>query len=384
LMNWYYLADLGMGYVTQNKISELTARKQDVVPYLASVGRFAIGLTLLLIALEILLYQVKLDVLFGSNESLPRAELAELILVTGILFILNGVGQIGYKVLYARKLGHVANVLPALGYCIGLGLVWWLFESRPGIGFSSAVIPFFIPIALAATGSVIWMLGPQIFVKEGVGIFSLMQNLKVSSKFWLIYLFNAVVVNLDLIIIYNLLSARDVVVYSILTRLFAFSGFFYVSVYQLQWPIISEGMVTGETDRVIKTLKRTTLFSVGSVLVFCLAVLLLDSLILQVLAPDKNFTFPLELVLTFGLYHFVVALLFGFGIVLQSRNELNPLLFATLVQAVILVVMLWLLVPKLGLIAGPLSLLCSNLLTMGWMLPRSAFRLIRSVGRESR
>jgi len=378
LVAWYTLADFGVGVSVQNFISEQRAMGNAYGTYVIAVG--LIGIVLLTIAIVILYLSSPFlaELVLGKFDFLDAREKSNLVFLSGTLFIGTSIGSIAFRIWYAEIKGHFSNLVPALSAVLGFMAAWAVMLSNVKNKLLLGLLMFTLPstlIALAVFGRQIatatkrrshfeWKIFTKI-VRRG-------------SRFWVLYVMHASVVNVDYIVMAQFLSAQNIVSYSIASRIFGFVAFFYTSLYAALWPRFTESITNGDWVSVKKSLLWSFLFSSGLIVSLTGILMLFMPEVLRLLAPKATLSIPYLFVLLLGGYHILIAWIHGFGIPLQSMSDIKILLIWTPIQAMLSIAFQIILTPLLGIYGITLGMLLSFLLTMAWVVPRRVISLYKT------
>jgi O-antigen/teichoic acid export membrane protein len=376
LMNWYLLVDFGVGSAVQNFVSERIARGESpnaliLAACKLALGAFAVVILVLLVGTQFLALSI-----LGKFSFISLAERSQLIFWSGAMFAANGVGGIAYKIWYAMGRGYLANIIPALALLLGSFLGGYAVQHAGAHALEYGTLLFALPSGLAGLGSLLAVslkaaAGPDRGAPPPTAI------LDRAMRFWILYVMQNAVVNIDVIVLAQFLPPQQIVTYSVASRMFAFSSFFYTSIYTTLWPAFAENIVCKNWRAVRHRLVEATLFSFVWMLLFSIAMFFWSNDLAELIAPSAKLVFPSDFILLLILYNLVVTLVYGFGIILLSMSALQTLLICTLAQAVINIALQLFLVPRIGIAGTPLSLLISFSLTMGWALPLKTLRRLR-------
>ena len=368
LLGWYLLADIGIGYSIQNYVSECRATGRNFRDYLAP-ALLSFGILIVTVLLVVCLLSSFLGpFLLRKYTFLSRQEMQQDFLAVGLFFTVTGVSSLGAKVWYAFQRGFLPNLLTMGASVLTLlGLLWAIHTPISG-RFLWCLLAAVGPPAAAALASVVWLVAvywPGCRVN-----WTLMRDLwKRAVNFWFISLLGIAVLQIDYLIIAQVLSSHDLVIYSLVARLFAAAYTLYVTAIQALWPVIAELVVQQEWDKVLQHVRQclfTGLAFMGAVTIFFIAA---ERPILAVLSPKEHITIPIWLIVLYGVYQLVGVWTGAYAMVLQSKNDLQPFIIWGAVQAVICAPLQWLLAVHFGLEGILFGLLGSYLLTSAWALP---------------
>ena len=171
------------------------------------------------------------------------------------------------------------------------------------------------------------------------------------------------------------LIGKDVVIYNIMSKIFGLINFIYAALLQSLWPICAEASSQKRFSDFYKIEKRYISFGVVVVIVSTLAIFLLQDFILNMLAPDKGFEFPLTLIILFSIYQMVRVWTDTYAMFLMSIGKLKPLWISVPFQAALSGSLQWYGAINYGLVGLLCGLIVSFLITVSWWLPFS-FRSI--------
>jgi O-antigen/teichoic acid export membrane protein len=368
LLGWYVLADFGIGSSIQNFISESRALHRSYKQYIRLATDAGILLLLIGVGLCYLLSDEVGGMLLGNFLFLSQREMASLFFISAVFYIAITVGSIGYKIWYAEQLGYLANVIPAIGAVLGLMLVYFVQQSDLENKIFVSLIAYLSPLAGASLASLFYRIQfnektPRL--EWGVAC----KVLSRGASFFLMSLTQAIIVNIDFIILAMFASSKDILIYGIISRLFGFATFFYTSIYTGLWPRFTELITKKDWNLVRKILWLSFAFSVCLILCFSILLFLMADQIIAFLAPGENIQVTRTLIALLTVYHLVIAWVHGYGIVLQSMSDTRLFLLWMPIQAVINLVLQVILVPIFGLNGLVVGMTLSFILTLVWILP---------------
>lgn len=375
LTGWFMLADMGIGVSVQNHISESRARNQTYDDLISASGLLAV---LLLFVTVIALYFISPYVgplLLKNSPFLSETEKTKLFFLTGALSIGMGVGGIVYKVWYAEQRGYLSNIVPAVAALVGfIGLLLVRqtpIEDRLYLNLAA----FIAPTAVLPLGA---LLVQQVKVRrlrhglEHSGmkrLGTIRRIMKRGLHFWFFAIMAAGVLQIDYIVMSQFLAAHDIAAYYISTKVFGLAFFVYGAILFALWPIFAEAIAKREWGVVQRYLKKY--LALGLTFMFVCTVLLiwLMPMAVRILAPKKNIIIPLAFIILLGAYQMIRVWTDTFAMVLQSTSNLKPFWIYVPIQAVLSMVLQWVLVPIYGLYGVILGLIASFVFTVIWALP---------------
>ncbi len=368
---WYMLADMGVGASLQNHMSEERARGGDEGRYQVLGALVAAPLLALAIGLLYLLSPYLSNFLFKPFAFLGGPEKNKLFFVSGMLFLGLAIGSIAYRAWYAQHNGHLSNIVPAVGAVIGFALVSVIMHQRWELQTKLiwGVVAFTCPATLLALGAFVGQLMSLSKASWRPDTTVLPKFIARSLKFWLLNLLATVTLNVDYIIISQYLSAHEIVVYGVTSRLFGFVAYFYTSLYSALWPHFTEAITTNDWKKVKVYVLNAFNFSAGIIVAFTLFLLVFMPSIADLLSPREKLDVPLLFILLLGTYHLLLTWSHGFSVVLQSMSDVRFLVVWGVAQALLSVLFQVLFVQLWGIYGITLGLIASFLLTAVWVIP---------------
>lgn len=371
LFGWIVLSDFGLTISLQNFISEMRAKK---VSYEAFIGNaiyllIIIGLLLLLLffPLSVFLapgYLVKFN--FAINDKIIVFYMAISIMLITVL------SSIIYKVYFAIHKGYISNMMPALATTVSFILIYFLGEkviyTQNANSLFIAVLLSLIPQAVLPLLLMIrYIIKNHIRVKLDSRITRMM--IKRGSHFWVFAIFGTLTLQVDYLIASQFLSSSSIILYHILSKLFALVFFIYNSILMALWPVISEHLHKNEWESVFQYIKFYIplgfLFIVvsGGILVY------IHPFLIKFLIKNTELHANFTIMILFTFYMMIRVWTDTFALILQSVNILKPFWKIVPIQA-FLSIFLQIYLAKIYSIEGLLlGIIGSFLLTVSWYLP---------------
>ena len=373
LLVWFMLTDLGLGFALQNKISKLKAQGKDYEKFIANIffnGFFIIFLfSLISVILSYTLVPLYLE--YYSNGRSYHYEF----LLSAILMVCTVVFGMVYKVWYATEKGYWSSIVPALGTLIAFFLLQALLEYNVK-SLLAIFAAYFLPLAVLP---LIFYAKILIRLRKNILInLEYITSLWKSAKSFLFFgLMSALVLNVDFFIASQFLPPEQIVQYHMLLKIFTFALFLYSAYLMAIWPVFSEKIENRQSQFVLEMLQ--ILMPVGLVFIFVFTLLLIffGSHIYTLLIKNMDFKVSKEIIFIFGLYFMIRVWTDTFAIVLQSGNNLNPLLKSVPIQAAISISLQITLVNYFQLYGLLSALILSYLLTVSWYLPFSSYKFLK-------
>ncbi|WP_226374973.1 MATE family efflux transporter [Pectobacterium quasiaquaticum] len=378
---WFLLMDFGIAIALQNYISERLAKNEKYQDLISKAMCFVMPWYIFLI-LIIYLFSTQISYVLLPFSNVGIDVKADMIFVTGLIFVTTGIGNICYKMWYAENKGYISNILPALGAIIGF-LLLYLFIDRIENKSLGGVILFYSPTAIIAILALFKKSLPCISISTFISKFELSLVVR-GSKFWVLSIMVALTLQMDYIIMSRFLSADDIVIYTLTTRIFGFGYFLYSSVLAATWPTFTELSVKKDAERILGILRKYIFFSLLGVIIFTFIFILTKDIIVDIFTSGigKSITIPNSFILLNGVYQLVLIWTALFSTILQSINLIRLFLIITPIQAAISVSSQWVLVENIGLYGITTGLLVSYLTITVWLLPIKCMKYIKSLDKK--
>ncbi len=383
LTGWFMLADMGIGVSVQNHISESRARGQCYDELIFACGLLAV---LLLFVAVITLYFISpyvAPLLLKNFPFLSEAEKSKLFFFSSAISIGMGVGGIVYRIWYGEQRGYLSNIVPAIGAIVGLIGLLLVRQTPAEDRLFLSLIAFTAPLAVLPMSVLLVQQLKMVKLRRGLehsgmkllGMIRLL--MKRGFKFWLFAIVSAGVLQIDYIVMSQFLVAHDIAVYYISTKIFGLVFFVYTSTLHALWPVFAESIAKREWRLVQRHIKKY--IALGLVFMFFCTVSLiwLMPVAVGMLASEESIVVPLGFILLLGVYHMIRVWTDTFAVVLLSINNLKPFFIYAPIQAVLCIVLQWILVPVFGLHGVVLGLIGSFVLTVIWALPMAVRKVYK-------
>lgn len=370
LQAWWLLTDIGIANSLQNYVSERRASSRGYADLVVNAAAVIVPIAIVCI---VLLYFFAGELAAALLPNVPSMPLqgAALMVCSGVLFLLLTIGNIAYKIFYAQHQGYWANLLPAFGSVIGLACLVFVDCFVIVDKLFWATLLWNGPTALLASGAFILLVVRALKSREGkFNVRLTLTLLRRGSQFGIFALLAALTLQIDYIVIGKLMSAREVMLYNISTKMLGFVSFFYLAIIQALWPICAEAAARKDWSKA-SALFRKALF-LGAVIVLSgSAVLwLLHDQFVELLAPTQGLIIPFSFWSLLTFYALVRVWSDGYAMLLQSMSRMNIFMYYVPVQALICALGQWVLGSYFGLSGIVLGLIASFLLTSVWLLPK--------------
>jgi O-antigen/teichoic acid export membrane protein len=373
MTNWFLLLDLGIGFGLQNSISERRAFGKPYNDFILISG--AAGGVLLLVGSTLVYFFSPLAgrLLMKGFPLLSIGEKTGLFLSSGLLFTATAIGNIAFRIWYAEQKGYFANLVPTAASLFSLVGVY--FAASRGIEdrLYWCLLAYLGPSAVLSVMALAWKIFTvrpfDLSFSPGTVSFLTRRSL----KFWSQALLASFVLNIDYIVMSQVLTGRDIVVYNITAKIFELVFFVYFAVLLAIWPVLAEELARNDwlkvRARLHRIMKNGFLFIGLSTAGLAVGM----PLIVKIISPNEFIEIPTMFIISTGIYYVIRVWTDTYGVTLFSINDMRPFWIFTPFQAIIAMLLQIRLASSFGIygIIGGLS--ASFLLTMCWALPL-AFR----------
>jgi O-antigen/teichoic acid export membrane protein len=379
LISWFSLFDFGVGYSLQNTISEKKVKSEN---YTSLVASSVLVMFVIFICISIILYFVSsyISIAYLVKFNISEQKKFSYFFLNGVLLLGIGFGAIGFKVLYAEFKGYWSNIIQASAAVLSLTLIYF---SNRYFDFKDKLLwnLFFYNLPLAILSLTITL--NYIFkleTKKKLQINEVKKLFNKAKKFWIFALLSTFVLGIDYIVISQYLAPKEIVGYNISTKILSQIIFVYNAVLMAIWPVSSEAGYKKEWDKIKNYIKKSLFF--GAILVIFTIFILFFFMnnIIDILGAGKDIKLTNSFIAFLCLYLVLRLWTDTYAIILQSLSIFNYFWIYVPLQAIINVILLFILVPKMGLNGVLLSLIISFLFTVSWALPLNFYRYIKSNG----
>ncbi|WP_144033525.1 MATE family efflux transporter [Sphingomonas guangdongensis] len=375
LAGWFALSDFSIAVTLQNYISERRAAELETDDLVFTAATLSLGAALLFAVVLLLAGPWLSNLLLDEFAVLSRSERTLAFYAIAFPSIGTALGGMAYKIWFAQHRGYLSNLLPAAGTVLGTVAVWLFMRSSPQQPLASTLFLYYaasalIPV-LALTGIVLAA------ARHRFATDLLRPLLRRAARFWIFGVLAAAVLQVDYIIMAQVLQAADIVVYNVASKIFQLVFFVYNALLFALWPVCSEAIARGEWARVFALLRRNLVIGIAFTVLCGVGVGVLNGTIVSIVAPTLAEPLPMLVVILLTIYVAVRVWSDTFGMVLQSMNDLTPLLIALPIQAVLSAALQTLGASVAGLPGMIAGLTACFVLTVAWYLPWRCIRYAR-------
>lgn len=372
LIAWGTIADFGFGYSLQNFISERRAINRSYNEYIIiSVCMMFIGFVLLMMLLWPLSKLIVPYYLQAFNDYLVSEKVA-LLYMSLFIFSTTYFGAVIYRIWFAEQKGVLVNIVSATISLVGFFFIFIISKANISQNIyliiflflgPAAVIPFFILIVR--------------FMKEIKKASACSDNysilvkpiLKRSSGFLLFSILTTVIIQTDYLVMSQVLQPSEIIIYSVLMKIFGVIFFVFSALLQALWPVCAEYRVQGKWRQLNNIVKLYLFLGVILVILSTIGIYLFKIEILGLISQNINSDIKWTIIALFGLYFILRIWSETFSMLLQSMNILKPLWYLLPVQALLNLGLQWNLSKIYGMEGMLLGLITSFLFTTVIFLP---------------
>jgi len=374
LTGWFLLFDLGSGVSAQNYISERRAKHESFSDFVAAGA--ILSLALLVLAATVLLISAPIlsRFLFAQYPNLSLVQKRDLFLTVGFLSSVVALAGFVNRVWYARQLGFLANLAPAIGPVIGFVLIKLVSASAISDKLYWSCVAFFAPPAvlmIAAATTLLPHIARQPFATVWKDIKLILRR---GRGHWLFALLAAATLKVDYIIMSQLLRGPDIVSYNIASMIFSSIFFIYAAMLTALWPSCAEAIARNHWHEIGAYLRRYIALGIVLIILSTLLIAIFRPQIMRLLSPTTPVPLGLGLISLFGVYFVIRVWTDTFGMILQSISAMKIFLTVVPVEAAIAVPLQIIFVRRFGPLGIPAALIVAYLCTVSWVMPVTLHR----------
>ncbi|WP_067515009.1 MATE family efflux transporter [Endozoicomonas ascidiicola] len=376
LPGWFLLCDFGVGASLQNYISECKVDNINFDDKIVAACISLVSILIILVGLIFLLSGFLGEFYLKPAVDLPSSQKTVLFFLSSIFGVLGGIGSVSYKILYALHKGYWANTLPAimsLLSLITLTLIPPLIESNELL---ICIIIWLLPNGIAPFALFIFF-GFKRFSRFPLAIvyFELWDRAK---DFFLLAVFSTITLQVDYVILSQLLSGTDIVIYNIVSKIFILVIFCYTAVLSALWPVLTELLRLNKWDKVRNYIWRYIICGFAFVCIATAFIILVRGYVVNLLAPGSDIILPIGTLIFFGIYQLVRVWTDTYSVVLKSINKIKPFLVLVPVQALFSILFQIYGANNYGINGLVAGLIMSFIVTVFWGLPFAVNKQIKS------
>ncbi len=374
LLGWYSLTDMGIASSLQNHISEKRAKGEQYDRLIASSALLGLLFFLFFIAVLVVSSGVLGSIVLRRFDCFSYDQKRCYFVVFGLMSIAASIGGISYRIWFAEQKGYLANISPAIASIFSFFLVVVVSLSNKAHSLFWMLLAGFGPLAVLPVVAFVVQVARRTTAMFALDVAVVSPLLVRGLKFWLTGVLAAGVLQVDYLIMSQYLQPRDIVTYSLSSKIFVLLFFVYSSLLAAVWPVCAEAAAADDWASILRHVRKN--IALGFLLVFVGtgAFIFLRDQIMAALSPKEVVEVTPEIILLFGFYYLLRVWSDMFGLVLQSMSYLRPFVVYIPFQAALNIVIQILITKEIGLKGVLIGLIVSYMLTSVWIGPWVMFR----------
>ena len=379
LVSWYSLTDFGLGNALQNYISEYRSQDKNPAILLTKTAPLLIIILIFLAIIFISFGHILQTWLFSDLQN-PLSSTNFIICM--ILYCWYFILLISSKIFFAYQKGFYGYLYQSITYFILLIIMAIIHFFNIKITLTSSLYIWILPLffsGLLGFAHAFYHAGAKIKPFHWDSTF--LNQLKTRAfKFWLVSLSANGVLAIDYLVIVKLLSAKDIVTYNIVNKIFVMMLFGYAAVLSALWPVLAEKYATKNVmayNAAERELKRSILGGIIYMILMTIMAITFRDTIVHLFKLQQAISLPISLLLLFGIYGCIRVWTDTYTTAFQARSSMKLFLMLTPIQAIIAITLMLLLV-KYGLMGIMIALILSFVIIPVWVLPFYHYKNLRS------
>lgn len=367
LTGWFLLADFGVGQVSQNRLARMLALGEPIHGAVRQSVKTVVLSGIVLGLLCTLTAPWTGDLLLGRLLADADAR-QSCVTAAAWMLIAASWSTVASKLWYALGRGVRANLLPMLGFVCSLGAVYLLPDMfPPGQRLKIAIVAWLAPTAFVGALSLAMI---YLQARSGPGTEpSRAAMLRSALPFWSYAALGIVTLNVDYMILARNVGSHELVVYNLVTKVFAFLFFFYTSTLAVFSPRFSQAYAVNRLQDAFMMLRRHMLVSTGAFMIVAAAMWFTLPAVLAHVFNVKLVEIPASLFSAVVALNFVRIWADGYATFLVAIEQVKTLTRFLPAQAILSVGFQLILAQHFGAVGIVLGLLLSYLLTVSWGFP---------------
>lgn len=369
ISGWFtIIGDPGIGYLTQNKISEKIAIKKN---YCVDI----LGAYILLFSIAIFIftfcYILKNKIsffLFGNINYNNHDELIKVFVIIAFIYSMSVAASVSNKFLYAMGSGVFSNAMTAMGSLLGLaalslGIENWSQKIMYSIMATST------PIMMLSFILAIFQIKKSWSSINLVKLNILLNILKESRGFFFFSLIATFIIQVDYLIMTQQVKPVEIAQYYNIAKIFSFLAFINQAILYALWPNFTEKFYKKELDAIKKLIKNAILTTVAFAVISIIILIGLSSYLHVIFNSGNQITYRDTVILGFGFIALLRCVSDPCAIFLQSINNLRPLIICASIQAPISFLFQWIFSSYFSIEGIILGFCCAFVITAFWVYP---------------
>ena len=377
LEGWFMLTHFSIPSVLQNRISEQRAVRKDYSSIITTAVFIQVSIALLfLVVMYVASYELG-PMLLRKFEFVSDTQAQRLLFITSFWFVMLGLGQSGYRIWYAERVGYWSNIAPAIGSLFTVLAVIIVCQFDGDMPIEAQVsarlsgISIVSVVCLVLVVKKIWSFSNLFDWAEAKFI------LKRTYSFQMLAILSAIVLNVDYILISQLnFKASEIVFYAICKQMFDLLLVFYSAAMHAAWPIWAELISQKKWAELRTNFRANLILGLLGVGLGSLVIMTIMPYLLYYLAPNAELEVSISLMMLFAFITLVRVWCNTHSMFLNSASAIDYLWMITAVQAILSLIITISASKYLGIhsiVLGHVSML----LTVAWILPLKKYWVIK-------
>jgi O-antigen/teichoic acid export membrane protein len=377
LVSWYGLMDFGIGSALQNFISEYRAKEKNPAELLEKVFPLIVLLCFMVMGTILLLgVFLKNWLLSKLHYDLSTFNFNCCLILYCWYFIL----LISSKIFFAYQKGFWGYFHQSIAYLVlilGMGIIH-IFHIH--FSLTGALYLWILPLFLSGlTGFIhaFWQAGAKMRFKWAQDFYQIL--FRRAIQFWLFSLSGSGVLAIDYLIIVKMLSAKSIVIYNIVNKVFIMMLYGYSVVLSALWPVLAEKYIQ-KTSKSLKEAAKDIRLSIAGGMIYMglmtIGMIIFKHQIVEVFRISQDIQLSISLLLIFGLYGLIRVWTDTYATALQARSLMKIFLIQTPLQALVAIPSM-IFLARYDLIGVMLALILSFVIIPAWVLPLQHYRTLR-------
>jgi len=381
LTGWIMLSDFGLGTSLQNYISELRAQNHRYNDFIFTTINIVIILFIVFLIIFVLFSNSLGSLYLNQYTFLAKIDKSNIFFYSIITMLWISLSSIIYKIWYAEHKGYLSNIMPALGSLCSLAFLYSAQKYVLNLSLINVLLISLIPQAIFSF-YFLSQLYYSLYKKSSFKLEIAKKLLSRGKSFFGFALLSAFVLQIDIIIISQYLSAEEIIQYTTILKFFTLGFFLYSSFLLAIWPIFSELLAKKDFLEVQKKLNFFIPLGVLYIIIFSLILYFTFPFIVEVLIKNTVISMNIYLTILFCIYFAIRIWTDSYAIVLQSMSYMQPFWKSIPLQALLSVFLQIFFVQYFGIYGVLYALILSFLLTVSWYLPKHVYILLSKENNE--
>jgi O-antigen/teichoic acid export membrane protein len=373
LLAWFMLADLGLGSSLQNHISARRVAGEAVDDAIWSTSIFLTLTTVVLAGLLALASPWIGPFLLDKFPGVPVIDAQLAFFAFGLIISGTAAANIVLKIYFAHHRGYLSHAITVAAAVLGVIFLGVIEQVDVPHKLVWAVVGFYLPgwvfPAIAISRYLARSRGGMLSRRLVID-FAILREFWQSARWFVLFAaLGALTLNLDYVILSRTVSADEIAVYSVFSKIYTLVIALFASVLSAYWPVSSELIRRQDFDALRRLVRRALAIGAGLSVCVSLGIMLFLPLIGRLLSPDVPLTLPIAFVPAFTLYCLVRIWSDTFSMVIVSAGRAWVQCLIVPIQAALSLGIGYWAALHYGAIGVVVGIVLSFLLTVVWALP---------------